>query len=366
MKKGEIQYIADTLLLEKLATIEAGLTKEAGIVDMFTGMAVSIKNEIAERVQKDGVWATLAEYLLSGTVMKLLGPWGFAISLVASAVGFDVSGFFRSIVLAIKDKIQGGQKLSMDEVNEIGKSLAQQHAGPIEAQGQNDFFHYLRKAEAEGKLIRLIKSGQGLSRVNKVTPFFPGGGVLNRIFGGLFAAKRFGSIKWIVAGIILWLIKTTLLGAGVMDVSPAIKENFLGKKEDGQKPEAASTGRSATTPASSEENRPNITLPSVIPNGFNASGNGEVEHPNNGKSVWIVPLLNNSIPKTLISWTLEIYPELRGYEDNILKSTLFNSFVYILNKEYDTNSPGYLSVPSGITSRKNAVDRFVQDSLKSK
>jgi hypothetical protein len=371
MKKAELQYIADTLLLQKIATMDAGLIKEAGVVDMFTGMASSIKNEVQERVRKDGVWTTLAEYLLSGTAMRLLGPWGFAISAFGSLVGFDISSFFRSIVLALKGKLESGQNVSMDEVNSIGKSVAQQQIGPITSENSFDPFLYLRKVEAEEKLFRLIRTGQRgyygqggfLGQVNQQNPFFSKGNALQRIFGGLFAARRHSSIKWLIAGVIIWLIKTILLGSGVMDVSPAIKNKFLGNKDNKpsseNEPGAAYSDRVPDKPE--VEKVPEVNLPPIIQNNLKESGQGTQHHPNDGKSMWVVPLIEQSISKTLISWAVNVYPELKGHEDNILKSALFVNMVNLLNKEIDPNSPKYLIIPKGITSRKDLVDRFISD-----
>jgi len=330
MIKGEIQYVADTLLLEKLAVMEYGLTKNAGIVDMLGGMASSIKDEIANKVKEKGLATVLEEYLVSGVIMKILGPWGYPIKWGAELLGFDVDGFIDSLIEFVKNALSAGKAITLDEVNQAGKSLAGVTAA------SNDMLIFLRKAEFEGTIMKHAGITDYVERANRNIPFFGGsGGILGRIFGYLARTGNGKSkILAIITGIIVWAVKTVLLGAGVAGVSTIVK-NYSHKNETpGETKEPSETENASyqTQVSNSEESAHpvKINIPAAIPNSFTASGDGNQYHINDGSTVWVVPLLNKSIEKTLIWWTITIYPELKGHESELSQSSSFNNMVSIL------------------------------------
>src|ERR1700748_3907571 len=96
--KGDIQYLADSILLEKLAIMEIGLCKTAGVMDELGGLGNNIKSEVSSVVGEKGIASTLEEYLAVGAITKLLGPWGYVIELAASWLGFDIGSFVSSII----------------------------------------------------------------------------------------------------------------------------------------------------------------------------------------------------------------------------------------------------------------------------
>ena len=97
---------------------------------------------------------------------------------------------------------------------------------------------------------------------------------------------------------------------------------------------------------------------SIISNSFTASGDGNQYHINDGSTVWVVPLINKSIEKTLIWWAVTIYPELKGNESELTQSSSFNNMVSILKAGIEPNHPDYLTIPQGLHTRKEVVDRF--------
>ena len=317
MIKGEIQYMADSLLLEKLATIEYGLTKNAGIIDMFSGLFTSIKDEIAAKVKERGVLTVLAEYLTEGAIISLLGPWGIAIEAAASYLGFDIGAFAVSVFSSVKDKIEVGESINLNEINEQGKAL-----GKL---AFNDMFFSLRKAEAEGTIV---KNGGGL--------------------GSLLKGK---SAKSLLVGIVTWVIKSILIGAGVNEGAKAISKEVSKHTNNGESSNVESNSPSDLHPVK-------VNLPPVIPNTFKASNDGNQYHINDGSSVWVVPLLNKSVEKTLIWWTVTIYPELKGYENELTQLSSFNNMASILKSGIEINHPDYLTIPQGLHTRKEVVDRF--------
>lgn len=360
--KGDVQYLADSILLEKLAIMEIGLSKTAGLMDELGGLGSSIKSEVASVVGEKGIASTLEEYLATGVIMKMLGPWGWVISIAASMLGFDIGSFIGSIIDYVKNKIKSGESISLDDVNSAGKSLAESHAGSLMADdglnttASNDMLIFLRNAEKEEILMKLAAPGY-FGAANEAIPFFGGkGGMLGRIFGGLFSTRGGKSkILMIIAGIIVWVIKSVLLGAGVVGAGKLI--NHLVNKD---KPinENTNSQNSTQETQESQTQQTHFNIPAAIPNSFKSSGDGNQYHINDGSSMWIVPLLNKDVAKTLIWWTISIYPELKGHESEFSSSPSFNNMASLLNTQIDPNHPEYVKIPPGLHTRKEVIDRF--------
>jgi hypothetical protein len=322
MIKGEVQYLADTLLLQKLATIECGLTKNANllseVVDGITGIGSSIISDVEEKVKEKGALEVIGEYFAEGVVIKLLGPWGWLISAAANAFGFSIGDFIGTVFSYVKNKIENGQPVNLDEVNQIGEKVSKA--------SHKDMFYSLRKAEFEGTIVK-------------------NGGMLDSFLKGK-------SGKMILVGIITWILKRILIGAGVAEVSKAVGDKV--------KNYAESPSENNTQNQNPEESTHpvKVNLPPVIPNSFKSSGDGNQYHINDGSTVWVVPLLNKSIEKTLIWWASTIYPELKGQESQLTQSNSFNNMASILQAGIEQDHPDYLTIPQGLHSRKDVVDRF--------
>lgn len=343
--KGEVQYLSDSILLEKLAIMEIGFSKTAGLMDELGGLGSSIKSEVSSAVGDKGIASTLEEYLATGVIMKMLGPWGWLISGVASLLGFDIGSFVGSIIDYVKNKISSGQSVSLDDVNSSAKSLAESHASSFYADdglttSANDMLIFLKTAEKEEALIKLGAGGNG--------------GVLERLLYGLFSKVGGRSkIVMIIAGIIAWVIKSVLLGAGVVEGSKLL--NHVVNKD---KPENSNTENANSTNTQAPTQQTHFNIPPPIPNSFTSSGDGNQYHINDGSSMWIVPLLNNDVAKTLIWWAISIYPELKGHEADFSNSGSFNNMVSLLTTQIDPAHPQYVKIPPGLHTRKDVVDRF--------
>ncbi len=364
-KKGNIQYISDTLLLEKVLRIEEGITKQAGLVDSFQTAAKAIKDQVAARVESDGLGVTLVNYIVPAVLFKIWWPLGILES-VASLFGVNIGQIMNGMMNSLKSKIESGESLTMDEINDAGKaaaggggSLVFEADDGVIVNANDDFFFYLREIESNGKLTTFIREAQ-LGKAYNASPFFGGKGqkgVLGKIFGSLFTRSR-PKGKWLIIGIVIWFVKTVLLGAGLVEGSSAVK-NII-KPDDQEKAQEKSIN-----PVDEKETQhadffiPAINIPNAIPHNFKPSGQGQQYHINDGQSIWIVPLLNNDTADTLISWALSIYPEVQGREDELRKTQPFNNMVSILNNGINPKTPKYLTVPKGLTSRKAVVDKFI-------
>lgn len=355
MTKGNIQYFADTLLLEKIAVIDYALIKNADIKDqiksMLGGIFTSIKDDVSAKVQDKGVLATLGEYLTSGAVVRLLGPWGAVIEMFAGFFGFNIGDFVGSIFSFIKNKISNNEPVNLNDINQEGKSLA-----GITSEASSDMLYLLRKAEYEGRITKISAT--------------KGNGVLSDFFTEIMnsnksTSRKKSSIGSIIAGIIMWVVKSIVIGAGITEASSVVKKMITTKDDSnssGSNSESSESGGGETENANYQTGNPHpvkVNLPPTIQNSFSSSGDGNQYHINDGSSVWVVPLVNQSVEKTLTYWANSIYPELKGHESELNQLSSFNNMASALKAGLEENHPDYLTIPQGLHSRKDIVDRFV-------
>lgn len=364
MSKGNLQYLSDTLLLEKVLRIEEGITKQAGLVDSFRNAANAIKEQVANRVKQDGVGITLVNYIAPAVLGRIWPPLGIVATL-ASLWGVNIGQIMNGMMNSLKSKIESGQLLTMSEINDAGKSVSGSLGGSeddiFKSEAGDDFLYALRKIETDGKLTSLVREAQyrSWSGAFKAAPNLRGsGGVLGKIFGSVGRGKG----KWLLIGIVIWFVKTVLLGAGLVEGTEAAA------KAVGVKDKVDEIKTNITTDNKSDEKQdtyhadyiaPAVSIPNTIPHNFKPSGQGQQYHLNDGQSIWIVPLLNGDTADTLISWALSIYPEIQGRENELRSLQPFNNMVSILNSGINPKSPNYLTVPKGLNSRKTVVDKFI-------
>jgi hypothetical protein len=340
---GKLQEIYDEAILVTLASSnDFYIIKEAGLWDElgFDGIASSIKGLIQTHVVKEnttgGYIDALGGVLLTGALFKIHPVLGIAYA-VANAMGIDVGGIISSVFNAVKGALSSGGSLSEADFDSITKS-----------------------AKYDADLTKIAQ------RVD--VPFIPrkGAGVIARVFGNLFSRGMKTKASWLAKGIIIWALKTALLGAGLLTatgVATGLIKGLIGdKKTETDVPttepkveEGAGSGYIAPTPSAKPEQQPSRLRP---------SGAGEKEFKNDVDNMWIVPLLNRNVPDTLLAWTEEIYPQLSGYDSIVSRLPAFQRAVAILRPNQSTSNPDSILMPSGITSRKQVVDMFAHQAAK--
>jgi hypothetical protein len=344
-RHGKLQEIYDEAILTTLASSDDFyIIKEAGLWDElgFDSIASSIKGLIQKHVVKEnsasGYLDALGEVLISGSLFKIHPVLGIAYA-VAKAMGVDVGGIVSGVFDAVKGALSGGGTLSEADFDSITKSA---------------------KYEAD-----LTKLGQ---KVN--VPFMPrkGAGLIARVFGNLFSRGMKTKALWLAKGIIIWALKTALLGAGLLTATGAATSLIKGLvagdgKEHAHKAttptpeESAGSGYVAPTPSASK--RTPVPRSKLRP-----SGAGEKRFKNDVDNMWIVPLVNRNVPDTLLAWTEEIYPQLSGYDSIVSRSPAFQGAVATLRQNKSTTNPNSLLMPPGMTSRKQVVDLFAHQAAK--
>lgn len=343
---GKLQEIYDEAILTAIASSDDfDIIKQAGLWDDlgFDGIASSIKGLIQKHVVKEdspgGYLDALGSVLLSGALFKVHPVLGIAYA-VANAMGIDVGGIISNVFDAVKGAVSGGGTLSESSFDSIVKS-----------------------AKYDPDLTKLAQKVD--------VPFLPrkGSGVIARIFGNLFSRGMKTKASWLAKGIIIWALKTALLGAGLLTATGAATSLIKGVVS-GDGKEKPSVDEPATTPkeegAGSAYVAPTATTSPVSrpTSRLRPSGAGEKQFKNDTDNMWIVPLVNRNVPDTLLAWTEEIYPQLSGYDNIVSRSPAFRRAVNVLRQNKSNTNPDSLLMPPGITSRKQVVDLFAHQAAK--
>lgn len=356
MRAESFQEISDDIFIEKLAS-DLEIVKMAGLFETLgLGDAVSkIKSLVQEHVgglsSKDEAIDTVSDLLITGTLFKIHPVLGFGYA-VAEALGVDVKAMVGSVVDAIRNK--GGEALSEAEFNSIAKSAMESPT-------------------------LLIKEAQYRGHNSPTIPMFGGWigkgrgkpNVIARIFGNLFRRGKMFKASWLAKGLIMLVVKTAFLGAGLMVAGGALVGAGKGAVDYVAGPSSEEPGTVEPTASEAQpvayrgqptkkvtnwENRMLRTRP-----GFNNQ-----KWSNDDENAWIIDLNpgNGTIEGTLLAWAVDIYPELAKFRQIIPSFPAFSNTVGILRNNYSSRTPDALLVPTQFTSRKQIVDTFAKDVAK--
>ncbi|HVI41788.1 MAG TPA: hypothetical protein VM577_14140 [Anaerovoracaceae bacterium] len=375
MSRAELQYLSDTLLIEEVAALEFGLTKQAGLFDSLnlSSIGSSIKSFVSEHVKSDapGGYVGSVLSLMAPAVLWRINPFVGIIYLIASQFGFDIQGIVSKIVDALKPKLMSGQQVTSEEVNSIGKSIV---GSQVSEAAPDDMFEPLRKLSQNGKLqtmaagdsldaLRGLLGGGGPGTGVPKTPFLSGGGgsVLQKVFGTLFNLPGRGKGKWLLGGFVIWIIKTVLAGAGLLAGAEAVS-GLLGHK----KPPTATAPKTPES-GSTYSQKPGETQK---PEEYSLPPGAESKLPQAASNeLWVVPLVGNgTVEDTLATWALDLYPNLDKYDNikqTIESSSAFGATAALLKKDPRKIGPSSLVMPSEFSSRKQVVDTFIDDVIRS-
>lgn len=353
MVNGNLQYLNDSLLIEKIFLIEAGLTKQANIAGNLLG---SIAGSIMEwgkshidTSSPNGIISSLSDLMFPGVLFKI-NPILGGLATIAQALGFSPASVVKDIIGLIQEKLNSGTFPTLIEVNNIGKEAVAKEAGPMLIEA-NNMLDLLYKIEDSGKLVSLVRTAQARSLPE--IPFFGGkGGVIERIFGDLFKMKAKNKAKWLLGGFVVWIIKTVLLGAGLIAAGEKVVSLFQNNES-----EAPKTENNSDLVLVNNQNSPQETV--SYRRTLTPTGRGQDHHINDHKtSTWVIPLIGGSVEATLIAWAKDIYKEFA--ETSIATETeAFNRTVQEMKQGLESSGSNQLTVPSKFKSRKQVVDQFV-------
>lgn len=349
MRIDELQYISDTVLIEKLAS-DPNLLKQAGLFEDigFSSVAETVKQFAKEHVRADapgGYIGSILSLLAPAVMFKIHPILGIA-AAAAYALGFDIVSAAKKILGGLSGKIDSGESIDLSEVSSLGKEVVSQQTGDM-SEADDMLFPARQTLEASAASRSMLG---GLPK----TPlgYTKGAPLLQRIFGNLSKARGI----WLVGGILVWLLQTILLGAGLIAGAEFVRRVVT--KPESETPAEQPQPQEQTT---KEPNRTTLPPPPPKQDPFKASGRGEQYFVNDSNNIWIVPLINRSIDDTLIAWAVDVYPELADHVYEIESSSVFDNIVSELAKNFSAKSSGSLIMPIGLHTRKQVVDLFASD-----
>lgn len=336
-RADELQFISDALALEWL--FPEPQVKQAGIIDDLFG---SLKTTAAAQMQEfgkknlspdqpGGIAGGLLEMIATGAFWYISRPLTIAWALASQVLGINLRDIAIGIVNAIKPHLESGQA-TPQTVDQATKAAL---------------------AGNEISIAAIIKEADW-GRRRKSTP--------DEVIDFFKSHLRQRSATKLFTAIVGFAIKCLLIGAGITAGASALVGAVGLKPEDRQKTETTST-ESGTQETPTESTQPEIK-PTFTAHKLQPSGRGEQYFTNDENNFWIVRLINGSIENTLVTWAIDVYPELSGYEQEIKNSPYFRRAVSLLKGNWSSSSPNRLLMPKSLNSRKETVDIFSADVAK--
>lgn len=346
---GEAQYVADSFLIERAFQVFAELENGKGPISKYAfdlgsvigSLGESIKSFVQSQIHgqdEGGVTRTVLNFLAPAVFFRLHPVLGILVT-GAQLFGFDLYSIYQRIINAISPKIQSGQQVSAQEINDIAK----QSIPTTSVTASDDLLESLRALHKEGSLTKEgVSSWQA---ANKANPFIPPKGAhpLLRAFSFL-GPQRGGSL---IVGILVWFLKTVLLSAGLLAVGGAAT-SVLGLGTETPKQEEKKQDAIETQP---------VAMPISTP-APNSVGSWNYK-PNKG-DIWIEDLHGQQPHERLLQWTIESYPDLNQYKDIIVRTPSFWNVIRNISQNW---RPGQqqLAIPEPYKTRNEILALFIND-----
>jgi hypothetical protein len=353
METGELEYFQESLLIDRLVSEEFGLQKQAGVAELLSGVGEAIKSTVSQNTDTsspEGIGASLIRFMTPSILFRL-HPIAGVLYLIGTAFGFDITTIYSKIMSSVQSKTTSGQKLTPQEVTEIGKQVVAQEAGPIETEAS---FHLELKKQAQYYNYHSSSSSQTTPKIPWLLPDQKAGPI-QKIFGQLFEARKYGKAKWLLGGFVIWIVKTVLAGIGLLTVTNVIS-NQTKKLFPSQSEKQTPVQTTEVKEEKQEINQPQQEQKSQIT--LKPSGRGTKYFHNDEQNIWIINLLDGSPEKTLLAWAIDIYPSLSGYHEFIQQNSKFQVTLSKLESNWKSSSPDQLVMPKEFNSAKEVVDTF--------
>lgn len=349
---GELQYLSDIALVEKVFTIDAGLRKEAGVEDFIGGAKEVVDKYVLSQIDTSSTGSFLKSFinlLAPAMLFRMYKPLGILASF-GPALGLSMTDIWGKVVHAISPKLESGQGVTPAEVNNAAMILV--------SSASVDLFEDLRGIVRRGELV--VTAQQPTGGYYLMPPKHKG--VLERVFGGL--SQKSG--KRLLAAFVAWFIKTILASAGLlvvggMAVGTAASAMAYVSKRKGQVPQQKQVIQVANPAgqAVAVTRPPPLPITSAPSHSLKSSGAGEQQHANNESNAWVIPV-QGDMKNTLFLWAIEIYPELNPYKNLVYSSSSFNRIANMLSG-YLSAGVKYLVMPANLHTRKQIVDLFAAE-----
>lgn len=319
----ELQYILDTIFIEKLAedlAADYAINKNAGFISdtfsgLFSGVASSITDFAKRNLSSDadgGIVGGILNIIISGAIFSFSPLLGLIYTAASSILGIDLRDIAIGIINKIAPSLRNGT---------VTESAVNQAA--IEEANKRSTAGYMPISE--------ILKHAGVTKVAGVS------------IGSIFSMIGKGKATSLVVGIVGWLLRTLLIGGGLIVAGGAA---------------ARAVG---FNPEENREKSQSMIQQFVNPIPYKASGRGEKVFKNDNNNFWIVPLINNDIDYTLVAWAIDVYPEVQKYKNEIESLQKFKDVSGAMKEMLEPPIKDKVVMPSQFTSRKQVVDSFIKD-----
>lgn len=353
--KGDIEYFADTVLLEKMFSIVAiadenspTLTKTAfDLSSMLSPIKSAIVSGVGSQVHSDSPVSSVVNFLAPAILFKLHPAFGI-IMTAAQMFGFDLVSIFTKVADLVKKALLSGKQLTTVDINNI----AQQAAPELSSTAGEDLFIGIRHLEQNGGLFKAAINPFSLSGLlgmkdkssgEQVSPFIRMFSFLGKEWKGKF-----------LLGFVTWVIKTVLLSAGLLVAGAAIKSMLM--------PSQSKTPANPNAPISQTPTNPNTPAnpTAAVIKEPRPSGSGAVPMRNNPTDNWVVKLEGRKPSDIILAWLLQSYPDLNEYKDIVNNSPAFWSAVKRVTKNWPVGQSS-LVIPPEFNKIDDILNLFVHD-----
>jgi hypothetical protein len=347
MNKYEIFLIEESVLIDDLVKLcyQKSLIKNASLFDEIglSSIGSSIVNHFKSAFhygEEDVPGGFLIKVLnvISPSLLFRISPFLGGIYLLATSM-FDVDliDIIKSIIKKFSSKIENKEQIEPSEIQQMMSS------SDVTAY-KKDISELIKLAYKDQSLIKTAKRGFGDSEKFDF-PWMATDrklGLMQRLFGKISKLKG----RRLILGIAMWFVKNLFLGLGLLAVGGAAAK-FLGVKKEENNQEQQEVKQDV-------EQQP---------------AQNNVQHsqplPKQNKQAWMVPLVGNkTVEDTLRIWALDLYPELNKnpeIDSIIFRSNKFRELVRHLKSDYKKISSRFLIMPDEFETRKQVVDKFIED-----
>lgn len=296
-----------------------------------------IKDYVVNNIKQEGVINLLAPGILGALGHPVLA---IILKIAETWFGFDLGKIFGEIVDEVKSLISSHTKTTSEHINNVVHQAVMNNIGGEPT--QSDYERITHKASMtleEAKLYNLAVIGIMQEQVKE--------GQARRGLAKLLDLRSPTALA--ITSIIGWLVKVVLWAGGLM-VADDVVHSILGSpKHDTSTTESpAQTETTISAPPVSTQ-----TTLKVNPN-YN-----DIRMTTNER--WIEPVPPNNIADDIVQWTKDIYPDTKNLDAEIHNSPSFQQVVQTIDNYNRTNTTDITFMPKIFTSRKNVVDRFIDE-----
>lgn len=352
MSREGTQYYLDSMIVATIVS-DASIIKQANISEIVSDLIMSVKNYAMSKIDKNDKLGSVFNILAPGMLGALGFPGFSALLWLAEEVfDFNPGQLLMEIVHGIEGPLKAGERITPEQVDQVADQVVSSKGSnpsdsEIEQKLENAPFHKGSSLSLrDAGLFKVILSNIDSNDIDKPLPLEKRAGFLSGMFrlGGM---KTFTSS--VLSKILSWIVKTVLISCGFMAVG-AFVDHLMGKAP-------GASGSSSFAPSGETEA---IALAPSKQQVFkvNPSYANEALNVSSG---WIEGVPPSQIGNQIVAWAEEIYPDLRGKEDVIRNSQLFQATVRMI-QQYNVNNTSQVTfMPKFFTSRKNVIDAFVDE-----